>query len=143
MCCGRCSSHSGRYPILPRLIRPFTRPMRKCPVAGNGSKAANQRANFAVSSPQRFIFEKWPCWALAQLLHGSIGSQPPGQLVGGKADGSLHQKNNYPKNILGEARTFFFAHNASTPVGSINHALGYFCRPAQTKVKPPPGTWAK
>jgi len=44
-------------------------PMRKCPVADNGSKAANQRANFAVSLPQRFILESWPCWLLAQLAH--------------------------------------------------------------------------
>jgi len=58
--------------------------MRKCPRAGKGSKAANQRANFAVSSPQRFIIEDWPCWLLAQLLPSSLGSHPPGQLAGEK-----------------------------------------------------------
>ena len=120
-----------------------TRPMRKCSVAGPGSKAVNQRANFAVSSPQRFILESWPCWVLAQSLPGSIGSQPPGQLVGGKADGSLHQENNYIKKKMGEARSFSFSHSPSTPVGSINHALGSFCRPARQRSNPPPGAWAK
>ena len=74
------------YPLpnpVPAHLFP-TRPMRKCSVASNGSKTANQRANFAVSSPQRFILEKWPCWLLAQLLFGSAGPYPPIRWLGKK-----------------------------------------------------------
>ena len=111
-------------------------PMRKCPVAGHGSKAANQRANFVVSSPQRFILEKWPCWALAQLLPGSIGSHPPGQLVGGKVGGLLHQENNYPRKKWVKLSHSPLPHSPSAPVGSINLALVSFCRPARQRPKP-------
>jgi len=133
---GRCLSHSAHYPILPWLICSPMHPMRTDLRAGNGSKAANQGANFAVSLPQRFILEEWPCWVLAQLPPSSIGSQPPGQLVGEKADGSLHQENNYIKKKMGEARSFSFSHSPSIPVGSINLALGSFCRPARQRSSP-------
>jgi hypothetical protein len=47
----------------------------------SGSKAAIKGPNFAFSSPQRFIIACWPF--------------PVGPLSGEKADGSLHQDNNY------------------------------------------------
>ena len=64
---------------------PFPTPtMRKCLVAGHWSKAANQRANFAVSLPQRFILENGPCWLLTQLLFGSVGPYQPIRWLGKK-----------------------------------------------------------
>jgi L,D-peptidoglycan transpeptidase YkuD (ErfK/YbiS/YcfS/YnhG family) len=58
----------------------------------------------------------------------------------GKGDGSLHQQNNY--NIIQQYRVKLahspYSHNASIPVSSINLALGYFCRLAQTGFKPLP-----
>ncbi len=72
--------------------------------------------------------------SVAVQLRWPIPAYP---LVGEKADGSLHQENNYIKKKMGEARSFSFSHYASIPVGSINLALGYSSRPAQTKVKPP------
>ena len=86
-----------------------TNPCENAQYRVTGQKQQIKGPNFAVSSLQRFILEKWPCWALARLLPGSIGSHPPGQLVGGKVGGSLHQENNYIKKKLGEALTLSFA----------------------------------
>ncbi len=127
---GRCLSHSTRVPILPLLVCPFARPCENARERVTGQK--QQIKGPILPFPRRRgLFKK----------NGPVGSWlswliPAWPVGWGKADGLLHQKNNYPKNILGEARTFFFAHNASTPVGSINLALGSFCRLARQRPNP-------
>ena len=154
--------------------------MRKCSVAGNGSKAAKQRAEFCPFLTAAVHCRRSALWLLARLLPGSVGPYPPGRLVGGKVDGSLNLTNRWlSSHILlcptacqpqlahtrwsvvwgkadaslhqkiithkkmGEAQSFSFSHSASIPVGLINYAFGYFWELAETKVKSPPGGWAK
>ena len=79
MYCGRCSSHSTRYPIPPRLICSFARPMRtnaKIPSSGSWVKSSKSKGQFCRLLAAAVHYRK-----LALLGLGSVGSYPPGQSV--------------------------------------------------------------
>jgi len=101
------------------------------PESGSRVKSSKSKGQFC-----RFLAAAVYLRKMALLGLGSVVSYPLGQLVGGKADGSLHQENNYIKKKMGEAHSFSFSHNPSIPVGSINLALGSFCRPARQRSSP-------
>jgi len=127
---------------LPNLARLISRPMRKCSVVVSRSKAANERANFAVSLPQRFMLEK------ALLALGPVAARfrwpiPAYPLVGEKVDASLHQENNYIKKKMDEAQVILLFPQFVNPSRLNSLCSWLFLRAGQDKGQPPLQRWAK
>jgi len=133
---GRCLSHSTRYPILPRLICSQST-HAKMLSSGSRVKSSKSRGQFC-----RFLAAAVYLRKMALLGLGSVAARLRWFTAARPVGWGQSRWLRFTKRIITPKKYWVklahssLPHSPSTPVGSINLALGYFCRPARQRPNP-------